>query len=248
MEKRYAGWVMLAVASALTGCVDTGVMRATHGNTVLKAFESTVANATKDVEQGLVAIKIKTDQAKPQQMGMFMMGDPFASSFAGTLNGIILTKEGHVLLPKVVKPDLTKRIDIWIGEKEYTAKFVKADEQLGMSILKIDTEDTLSPVDISKCADLQIGQWGIVIEAGDESSDYKKLKRLTSCSSTIDDFYRQFIIDNDATTTMSNASRPDGALLIDGKGNIAAIRQGGKMLSMADLNDSIKELVIESTT
>ncbi len=248
MKKGYAGWVMLAVVSALTGCVDTGVMRATHGKTVLKAFESTVADATKDVEQGLVVIKIRTDQVKPQQMGMFTMGDPFAASFAGTLNGIILTKSGHVLLPKVVKPELTKRIDIWIGEKEYTAKFVKADEQLGMSILKIDTEDTLSPVDISKCADLKIGQWCVVIEAGDESSDYKKLKRLTSCSSTIDDFYRQFIIDNDAPTSMSNASRPDGALLMDGKGNIAAIRQGGKMLSMADLHDSITELVIEATT
>lgn len=248
MKNGYTLVALLTVMSACTGCVDTGVMRSTHGKTVLKAFESTVADATKDVEQSLVAIKIRTEQAKMQQSGMFMISDPFASAFAGTLNGIILTKAGHVLVPKVIKPDMTKRIDIWIGEKEYTAKFVKADEQLGMSIVKIDTEDKLSPVDISACADLKIGQWGIVMEAGDESSDYKKLKRLTSCSSTIDDFYRQFIIDSDAPTSMSNASRPDGALLIDGKGNIAAMRQGGKMLSMSDLHDGITELVTEATT
>lgn len=249
MKKEYTVWVLLAVMASYTGCVDTGIMRSTHGKTVLKAFESTVEDATKDVEQGLVVIKIRAEQAKTQQMGMFTMGDPFAASFAGTLNGILLTKAGHVLAPRAIKPDMTKRIEIWIGEKEYSAKFVKADEYLGMSILKIDTEDILFPVDISTCADLKIGQWGVVIEAGDESSDYKKLKRLTSCSTTIDDFYRQFIIDNDATTsTMSNAARPDGALLIDAKGHIAAIRQGGKMLSMADLHDGIMELVIEATT
>lgn len=249
MNKRCAVWILLAGVSAYTGCVDTGVMRSTHGKTVLKAFQSTVEDAAKDVEPGLVVIKIRTEPAKPQQMGMFTMGDAFATSFAGTLNGIILTKAGHVLVPKVIKPDLTKRIEIWSGEKEYSGKFVKADDYLGMSILKIDTEDKLSPVDLSTCADLKIGQWGIVLEAGDETSDYKKLKRLTSCSSTIDDFYRQFIIDNDATTsTMSNASRPDGALLLDGKGNIAAIRQGGKMLSMADLHDGIMELLTEATT
>ena len=154
MQKVYAVWVLLTVMTTYTGCVDTGVMRSTHGQTVLKAFASTVENATKGLEQGLVVIKIRAEQAKAQQIGMFTMGDPFAASFAGTLNGIILTKAGHVLVPRVIKPDLTKRIEIWIGEKEYSAKFVKTDESLGMSILKIDTEDKLSPVDISTCTDL----------------------------------------------------------------------------------------------
>lgn len=249
MSKGYVIWSLLAVVSATTGCIDTGVMRSTHGKTVLRAFESTVTEVTRGLEQGLVAIKVRTEQAKPQQRGMFIMNDPFTAAFAGTCNGIILTKAGHVLLPKVIKPELTKRIEVWIGEKEYSGKFVKADEQLGMSILKIDTEDLLSPIDISRCADLKIGQWGILLEAGDEASDYQHLKRLTACSSLIDDFYRQFVIDNDSLTSMSSsASRTDGALLIDGKGNIAAIRQRGKMLSMVDLNDDISELLAEATT
>lgn len=248
MREKYTVPAVLASVIMLAGCVDVGVMRSTHGKTVLKAFESTVEDATKGVEQGLVAVKIRTEQARSQPLGMISFGDAFSSS-AGALNGIIVTKAGHVLLPKALKPETTKRIEIWIGEKEYSGKFVKADEQLGMSILKIDTEDPLSPVDLSKCADLRIGQWGIMIEAGDDTSDYKKLKRMTSCSSTVDNFYRQFIIDNDGVAgSYSSASRPDGGLLIDGQGNIAAIRQGGKLLSMTDLHDDIQELITEATT
>jgi len=243
--RKYGGWAMLTSIALCAGCVDTGVLRATHGRTVLKAFESTVNDATTEVEQGIVSIKIKTEQAKPTQMDMFMRGN---ASGGGALNGLILTKAGHVLVPKVIKPEQTKRMEVWVGEKEYVAKFVKADEQLGMSVLKIDTEDTLYPIDITKFEDLKIGQWGIFIEAGDELTDYKKLKRLTFCSSTIDDFYRQFIMDNEAAISMSNGSRPDGALLISSQGKIAAIRLGGKMFSMADLCEGILELVAEAKT
>jgi serine protease Do len=246
MISRYGGWAMLAGIALCLGCVDTGVLRATHGRTVLKAFESAVTDATTEVEQGVVSIKIKTDQAKSQQMGLFMLGE--AMGGGGSLNGLILTKAGHVLVPKVIKPEQTKRLEVWVGEKEYVAKFIKADDQLGMSILKIDTEDTLSPVDITKYEDLKIGQWGIIIEAGDEMTDYKKLKRLTFCSSTVDDFYRQFIMDNEAAMSMPNGARPDGALLINSQGKIAAIRLGGKMFSMADLSEGILELVAEATT
>jgi serine protease Do len=237
---------MLAGIALCLGCVDTGVLRATHGRTVLKAFESAVTDATTEVEQGVVSIKIKTDQAKSQQMGLFMLGE--AMGGGGSLNGLILTKAGHVLVPKVIKPEQTKRLEVWVGEKEYVAKFIKADDQLGMSILKIDTEDTLYPIDITKYEDLKIGQWGIIIEAGDEITDYKKLKRLTFCSSTVDDFYRQFIMDNEAAMSMPNGARPDGALLINSQGKIAAIRLGGKMFSMADLSEGILELVAEATT
>jgi serine protease Do len=163
------------------------------------------------------------------------------------LNGLILTKQGHILVPKAIKPEQTKRIEVWVGEKEYVAKFVKAEEQLNMSVLKIETEDTLHPVDLSNNEDLKIGQWGVIVEAGDELTDYKKLKRLTYCSSTVDDFYRQFILDNEGTVSLSGASRPDGSLLLNSQGKIAAIRMGGKMYSVADLYEGIQELVADAT-
>lgn len=246
MIRKSGGWMLLAGICACTGCVDTGVLRATHGRTVLKAFESVVADATTEAERGLVMIKIKTEQAKSRQPGMFTLGDVMGGA-SGSLNGLILTKAGHVLVPKLIKPEQTKRIEVWIGEKEYVAKFVKADEQLGMSVLKIVTEDTLYPVDISKYEDLKISQWGIVLEAGDELTDYKKLKRLTFCSSTIDDFYRQFILDNEKTASMFGSASPDGALLVNTQGKIAAIQINGKMFSLADLHEGITELVADAT-
>jgi serine protease Do len=246
MMRKYGGWAMLTGIALCSGCVDTGILRATHGRTVLKAFESAVTDATKDVEQGLVVIKIKTEQAKSRQMGMFSFGDAMGGS-SGTLNGLVLTKAGHILVPKLIKPEQTKRMEVWIGEKEYTAKFVKADEQMGMSVVKIDTEDLLYPIELSTYEDLAIGQWGIVVEAGDEITDYKKLKRLTFCSSTIDDFYRQFILDSQKPTSMLGSVSPDGALLLNTQGKIAAIQINGKMFSLADLHEGITELVADAT-
>lgn len=247
MISRYGGWAMLLGLALCSGCVDTGILRESHGRTVLKAFEEIATEAPKGVEQGLVSIKIETDQVKSTQRGMFNLTEALGGGPGGNLNGLILTKEGHILVPKAIKPEQTKRIEVWLGEKEYVAKFVKAEEQMNMSVLKIETEDTLHPIDLSKNEDLKIGQWGVIVEAGDELTDYKKLKRLTFCSSTVDDFYRQFILDNEGSVSLSGASRPDGSLLLNSQGKIAAIRMGGKMYSVADLYEGIQELVADAS-
>lgn len=247
MTSRYGGWAMLTSIAFCAGCVDTGILRESHGRTVLKAFEEIATEAPKAVEQGLVSIKIKTAQTSASKPGTINLSEMLGGGAGGNLNGLIITKEGHILVPKVIKPEQTKRIEVWIGEKEAVATFVKADEQMNMSVLKIETEDTLHPIDLSKHEDLTIGQWGVIVEAGDELTDYKKLKRLTFCSSTVDDFYRQFILDNEGSVSLSGATRPDGGLLLNSAGKIAAIRMGGKMYSVADLYEGIQELVADAT-
>lgn len=246
MTSRYGGWAMLTGIALCAGCVDTGILRESHGRTVLKAFEEIATEAPKAVEQGLVSIKIKTDQVSASKPGMFNLSEMLGGGAGGNLNGLIITKAGHILVPKVIKPEQTKRIEVWIGEKESVATFVKADEQMNMSVLKIETEDTLHPIDLSRHEDLRIGQWGVIVEAGDELTDYKKLKRLTFCSSTVDDFYRQFILDNEGSVSLSGAARPDGGLLLNSEGKIAAIRMGGKMYSVTDLYEGIQELVADA--
>jgi len=248
MISRYGGWAMLTGIALCAGCVDIGILRESHGRTVLKAFETIATEAPKGVEQGLVSIKIETEQAKATSRNTFNFAEMFGGGAGGNLNGLIISKEGYILVPKMIKPEQTKRIEVWIGEKESVAKFVKADDQLNMSILKIETEDTLYPIDLSNHEDLKIGQWGVIVEAGDELTDYKKLRRLTFCSSTVDDFYRQFILDNEGTVSLSGVARPDGGLLLTSEGQIAAIRMGGKMYSLTDLYEGIQELVTEATS
>ena len=75
MISRYGGWAMLLGLALCSGCVDTGILRESHGRTVLKAFEEIATEAPKGVEQGLVSIKIETDQVKSTQRGMFNLAE-----------------------------------------------------------------------------------------------------------------------------------------------------------------------------
>jgi serine protease Do len=185
-------------------------------------------------------VKIKGEKKKEGGQAGGMMFFMNAAGMSGRpVNGLILSESGHVLVPSVIKPGETERIEVWIGDKEYAAKMLKANEQLGMSIVKIDTTDKLFPVKLSNYTDLETGSWCIIVEATDEDKDFQKLKTLGSCRGIVDDFYRQFMINSSAGA--------DGALVVSTKGKIAGIAQGGRILAMSDLYDDVMELLTEST-
>ena len=62
------------------------------------------------------------------------------------LNGILLTAQGHILVQDIIPPDTDDRIEAWVGEDEYQARPLKVDEHLGMTILKIESDEPFPPI------------------------------------------------------------------------------------------------------
>jgi serine protease Do len=232
-------WMCLATLPALAGCAAPRGGAAGEGRAVFAAMQKAVEGATARVEPGLVLVKVRKErQEEPQRMpqGLVMTSGPGAGAFVG----IVLTPEGHVLVPETIKPDMDDRIEVWIGEDEYVARPIKSDEALGMTILKLDSEKRFQPVDLGRGADLAVGEWAVVQVPSDEATDYSKFTSILVCRGEIAGRYRRFLLNG-----LPREAR--GAPVLNLSGEVVGLAGSGDALALTDLMDDLRLFLAEAT-
>ena len=188
-------WLITACVALTTGAgLCRNPNKVPPAPAVFAKLQQAVAAAGKQVEPSLALVKFEKDNAG-SSAPMVIRGMTIQRS-AGSPSacGIVLTSTGHVLAPGLLKPDQDQRITVLIGENEYVARAVKADETLGMTLLKLDSAETFIPLDIAAGADLAVGEWAVVIKSTDEDFDYQKLMTPAICQGEKAGLYRQFIL------------------------------------------------------
>lgn len=203
------------------------------GRASFASMQRAVAQAAAYVEPGLAYVTLqKPDSGEGEQriLGMVLrMGD----SGGGRMTGIIVSKEGHLLVPEVIKPDSDVRIEVFVGESEYTAVPIKADENLGMSLLKIEGGDSFTPLELGYGSDLVPGEWVVIVTPSDESRDFQKLVSTACCRGEIGGKYRKYdlgFVPRDIR----------GCPVVDLSGHVAALATSTDILAMSDLSRDVR--------
>jgi len=233
-------WIVTGcVALTGMGCASNRPRTAAEGQAVFAALQKAAAVAGKKVEPSLALIKIEKEESATKAMGGMIMirGGGDASPL---MSGVVLTSKGHVLAPSIIKTDDDSRITVFIGENEYVARPVKTDDTLGMTILKIDSDETFIPLDFTKAADLTVGEWAVVLKPTDENADYQKLSILSVCQGEIIGRYRRFLL------SQSLANSP-GALVVNLSGQVVGLADMGMVLAANDLRDDIKNFIADAS-
>lgn len=235
--------ILWAVAGCLMlgglGCSTTRPRTAAEGQAIFAALQQAAAIAGKKVEPSIALVKVAKGAAAPTTQttpGIIRIG---GSSGATTMCGAVLTANGLVLIPAVIKPDDDSRITAFIGENEYAARPVKTDETLGMTILKLDADATFVPLDLSQSADLAVGEWAVIVRPTDESADYQKLSTLVVCQGEMAGRHRRFLLNLSFTSSA-------GALVVNLSGQLVGILEGGLVVAASDLRDDLKTFVAEA--
>jgi serine protease Do len=239
--QRHILWIMAAsVALWDCGCASHRPQSAAEGQKIFTALQQATAAAGKKAEPSLALVKVEREGAASRPASRITVNASSASD--GDLSsGIILTKQGHVLVSSVIKPDQDTPITVIVGENEYVARALKVDETLGMTILKLDSDETFTPLDISKGADLAVGEWAVVLKPSDEDSDYQKFSTPVACLGERAGRYRRFMVSQGFGPSFS------GSLVVNLCGQPVGLLDRGSVVAITDLHDDLVRFVAEAT-
>ena len=240
MKKQNIRIIAACVALTVWGCASHRSGTAA-GRQAFAALQQATAAAGKKAEPSLALVKVEQSSADAGSPTAVFGGTAQNIRFSSKPDscGIILTKQGHVLVPGVIKPDQDNRIMVLLGESEYVARALKADETLGMTILKLDSDEIFSPLDISEAADLTVGEWAVVLKPTDEDSDYQKLSTLAVYQGEKAGRYRQFLLNQSLSSSR-------GALVVNLSGQVVGLVDRNSVLAMNDLREDLQRFVAEA--
>jgi serine protease Do len=234
---RIAGCLALAAAGA--GCA--GPRGGADGRALFEAMQQTVAGAGDRVEPGLVLVKVRKEKPKAEETGIrITYGGPGGGSEAPPLVGLVLTPQGHVLVPETIKPDSDDRIEAWIGDEEFVARPIKSDDALGMTILKLDSDKTFTPVSLGTGADLAVGEWAVVRVPSGEETDFQKFTSLLTCRGEVAGRYRRFLLSG-----LPREAR--GAPVVNLAGEVAGLAGSGDAVAVSDIADDLRVFLAGAT-
>lgn len=242
--KRAISRVLLVLAvGAAAGCAMTGGQRnASGGRATFASLQSAVVEASKAAKDSLVLVSL-TGARMGDSRTMIISGGVMRPAEGGskTMTGIILSTNGYVVIPEAIDPRDITRIEAWIGDIEYSAKVVKNDSQMGITVLKMDVDEPVKPLNISKAEDLRVGEWCIGVQPSGEDFDYEQFTSIAICRGQTAGRYREFLLDNAEGISQ-------GAPVVGLSGNVIGIVQRrGRVVAMKDLRDDLLALLNEAT-
>ncbi|MBN2507924.1 MAG: hypothetical protein JXQ71_14655 [Verrucomicrobia bacterium] len=235
-------WMLAAgLAVGGGGCATRRAPSPLEGQALFAALQQAVGAAGKKAEPSLALVKSeKSTPPTRRTVGgvTFVMRNPADISPSG---GILLTPRGHVLVPGVIKPDQDDRLTVVVGETEHVARSIKVDDTLGMTILKVDSDEAFEALDLADGADLAVGEWAVVLKPTDEDSAFQKLSLLAVCQGEKAGRYRRFLLNQPLASSA-------GALVVNLSGQVVGVvDKTSGVLSINDVREDLQRFLADAT-
>lgn len=232
---------LMSLLLVLPGCSLIPGM--SNGREAIRKIEQTISSTGKALQPSVVLVSVEGGSRK-QSSKIKMIGGKMVRERAGASTlytaGIVLDKKGHILVSEMLNPDSVGNIKVWLDDEEYPAKIIKNDNNLKMTILKINTNEELSPLAFTPHSELKPGYYSISIEPRGENEDFEKLFRVNICSGVLDGFYRKY-------KNNYNISRTKGSPAVDLDGKLVGIQLGNDIIAMKDIYPDLKDFIKEAT-
>ena len=236
----------LAAAAFLFNPTGLSILRASpkpaEVASVLPSLHEALIDATDEAEDTAVLVVLRGSmKAGPRQVVIGGRRPNNATVTEQTTVGVVLSPKGLAVIPLKLKPEEVSQILVWVGDEEYKAKLLKADDQLGMSIIQIDVDEPVQAVQLDAVDDIRVGDWCVTIQPSGEEADRQQLITLATCRGEIPGFYREFLISDYQTIRT-------GSLVLSLSGKVVGIlKEGGKVVAMSDIRKNLLELLDEAT-
>ena len=211
------------LALSVTGCAITGGQgSADRGRKTFDSMRAAVTEASAKAADAVVLVKLVG--MKGGDRTLVLSGGALRQQDSGekTLTGIVLTEDGYIAVPQKIAPNDVTRIEVWVGDIECPARVVKSDDQLDMTIVKMDFEEPLKVLKTDVSEDLAPGDWCVAVQPTDEELDFERFTSLAMCRGTVAGRYREFLLDGSiggmpGTPVFSMSGVPAGILYRPGR-------------------------------
>ena len=234
--KRMIQGVILAGLVFSGGCVS-----AYRGRTAAASFQKAVEAVSLKAGRSEVLVVLQFPEKQTRKIGGLVISrDGGKLRGRKVCTGIVLDRQGHVLVPWLIKPEEVRYAEVWIGDHEYSCRILQGNKQINMTMLQVDVPETeCQPINMDKSTVLKTGEWGVITEPSDESRDYRKYAYVRISQGVIPGYYRTYAMDR--VPRYSN-----GSLINALDGSVAGIVRGGKVLVWDDYKNDIRKLLAKS--
>lgn len=210
-----------------SGCMTTPGALERRDRQTYEARERAVHRALQAAEPSLAFFQIENPNARNQQQRII------------NFSGIVLTEEGHLLVPFAIRTDSDARIEAWVGEQRYLARPLRLDEGLGMSILKIEPYEPLTPLNLEEPVEVRMGETVYTVITTDEDREFSPFVFEAFTQGIIQGRYRQYSL-----SPLPDLSR--GAPLYNSFGQLTGITSQANAYILADMVHDIYDLLDRS--
>ncbi len=202
----------------------------------------TAAARTAETRIGRSLALVKLHQERGADERVTVQGFSFntGATRAPEYVGLVLSTNGHVLVPDLLRPDLQDRLEVWVGDTSYPARPIKSDDTLAMTIIKLETDERFTPLDLSQVVDLARGEWAMALVPTGEDMDFQLLASVFQCRGEVGGRYRRF-----ALYGLPRDAR--GALVLNRRGELAGLATANDALALADLRDDLADFLAAAT-
>jgi serine protease Do len=243
-------WTMGCIAIGFCIAAFTGTVNHTAARTlsILPGAPGSFSELVKEARQSVVNIStVKTVQGRtlPFFGSPFGQDDPFHDFFEKFFkdqipkdyrqkslgSGFIIDKEGYILTNNHVVEKTDEIRVILANENEFSAEIVGRDPKTDLALIRIDTDESLTPLPLGDSEKLEVGDWvvaignpfglGHTVTAGIVSAKFRRIG-----AGSYDNF-----IQTDASINPGNSGGP----LLNVKGEVIGInsaiysRSGGSI-------------------
>lgn len=239
MRTSFHRTTLVVAGLLLVGCASVSGPNATNGRKAFASLQSALTAASASVRDSVVYVKIerKTGTDRDAAASPYLLA---SSMSASSMNGLVLTADGHILLPDIVAPKPDLRVLVWVGDEEHVARVLKSDDTLGMTIVKIDGAGPLTPVKLDQVASLAPGEWAVITTASDEAGDFQKFTALSQNRGEIGGRYGLYQL-----STLPRDAR--GAPVVNLDGRLVGFCSRLDVLAFADLADDLQSFLADAT-
>ena len=233
---------LLAWASVpllLTGCALTGGSP-NHGRAVFSSMQAAVSEASTTITPSITYVDI---QAKGGGGGglTFSGGRLVSSGGSDTVRskkyaGLVADENGHIIIGTYLKAADVSRCAVWVEDEERKARFVQSDEAAGLTLLKVEDAEGLTPIDFTQNSDLVTGEWMVSVSPTGEDQDFEETVELGFCNAIEPGPVRTYRLKGVRLMTGAPVLNLDGELVAIAKTSTSAI-------SLSDSAQDVKELL-----
>jgi len=227
--------VCLLLLGLGTGCATKIVQVQPTPMETMVALQQEIAKTVKLVQPGLIYAELNSGKN------------------VSNMTALALSADGQILLPIELKKDASNRIQVWINEKEYEASLVQSDDRLKISIVKIEPETPLTPVNFADAYQVKPAQMIVGLNNSGINNDFKIYVDTGFARGLSDDGeYDELEVMGLASNKGSALINLDGAIIAwqiqnAGSGEYANSRADGWVISN-EIQKSVSKLLAKAAT
>jgi serine protease Do len=160
-----------------------------------------------------------------------------------SMNGVVLKQEGYILISGYCEKKDFDRIKVFIDEIEYPATIIDADKEDGITIIKVETDQKLTPAIVGDSNKVTTGQYLVGVDAMGKDAFYEKAITIYTVAGKIEARSDRILVGQNGYVSRSYGG---GTFVVNLEGQLIGTGSGSEIMAFNEKKKTADRLIARS--